>query len=423
MLSRRYIVNNQDEIRSNIARRKMDVKLDRFLTLHQKANAMEQSIQAINQRANEHAESLKSINGRPSTDDLQLGRDLKQQRATLQEKFRGIEMELSVLHSTIPNLIDPRVPDGASDEDNVVREYGIAEKPVFDFAVRDHVELGELHDLFDFSSASRVTGQGFYYLKGDAVRLDLALQLYVVGILERYGFTVHITPDIARLDIIASTGYNPRGTETQIYSIAGTNLGLIATSEITLAGMYADTVIDESKLPILMGGISHCFRTEAGGSGRDTRGLYRVHQFSKVEMFVFAHPEQSEGLLEKILSIEKEIFDGLGIHYRVVENATGDLGASAYRKFDMEAWMPGRNSYGEVTSVSNCTDYQARRLKVLLRSSSTGKSAGLVHTLNGTAIATGRAMLSVLETYQEADGSIRIPEPLQAVMGKDKLSV
>ena len=423
MLDRRYIIENQGEIRLNIARRKMKVDLDRFLELYQQAHAVDRDIQEINRRVREHAGSLKAIKGRPCDEALQTGRDLKEQRDCLREKLLVIETELSGLHGAIPNLIDPRVPDGATDEDNVVREYGKTARPGFDFKVRDHVELGELHDLFDFASASRVTGQGFYYLKGDAVRLDLALQLYAVDILERHGFTVYTTPDMARLEIIASTGYNPRGEETQIYSIDDANLGLIATSEITLAGIHADTLIDERELPILMGGLSHCFRTEAGGSGRDTRGLYRVHQFSKVEMFAFAHPDQTEDLHEKILNIEKEIFDGLGIHYRVVENATGDLGASAYRKFDMEAWMPGRNSYGEVTSVSNCTDYQARRLKVRLRSSSTGKSAGLVHTLNGTAIATGRAMLSILESNQEADGSINIPEPLQTVMGKDKLSV
>jgi len=423
MLNRRYIIDNQDKIRLNIARRKMNVDLDRFLELYQQAYAMDRDIQEINRQMNEHAASLKAIKGHPSDEALQTGRDLKEQRDSLREKLCNIETELSRLHYAIPNLIDSRVPDGATDEDNVVREYGLTAKPEFDFKVRDHVELGELHDLFDFSSASRVTGQGFYYLKGDAVRLDLALQLYAIDILERHGFILHTTPDMARLEIIASTGYNPRGEETQIYSIDDTNLGLIATSEITLAGIHADTLIDERELPILMGGLSHCFRREAGGSGRDTRGLYRVHQFSKVEMFAFAHPDQAEDLHTKILDIGKEIFDGLGIHYRVVENAAGDLGASAYRKFDIEAWMPGRDSYGEVTSVSNCTDYQARRLKVRLRSSITGKSAGLAHTLNGTAIATGRAMLSLLETCQEADGSIRIPEPLQAVLGKDKLSV
>ncbi|OUR88955.1 serine--tRNA ligase [Gammaproteobacteria bacterium 42_54_T18] len=423
MLNLRYIIDNQDEIRLNISRRKMNVDLDKFLELYQQAHAIDRDIQETNRRANEHAASLKAIKGRPSAEELQTGRDLKELRDNLRGKLCGIETELSDLHGAIPNLIDPRVPDGATDEENVVREYGITARPEFDFEVRDHVQLGELHDLFDFASGSRVAGQGFYYLKGDAVRLDLALQLYAIDILELHGFTVHTTPDMARLEVIASTGYNPRGEESQIYSIDGTDLGLIATSEITLAGIHADTLIDERELPILMGGLSHCFRKEAGGSGRGTRGLYRVHQFSKVEMFAFSHPDQAEDLHEKILDIEKEIFDGLGIHYRVVENATGDLGASAYRKFDMEAWMPGRDSYGEVTSVSNCTDYQARRMKVRMRSSSTGKSAGLVHTLNGTAIATGRAMLSVLETYQEGDGSIRIPEPLQAVMGKDKLSV
>lgn len=423
MLSRRYIIENQDEIRSNIRRRNMNINLDRFLELDEQVHTITRELEEINRQTNEHAASLKNIKASPSEEMLQLGRNLKEQRFSLKEKLADKEIELSKLHRSIPNLIDPRVPDGATDEDNAVREYGKTDKPEFAFNVRDHIELGEIHNLFDFSSGSKVSGQGFYYLKGDAVRLDLALQLYAMSIIEKRGFTIHTTPDMARSDIISGTGYNPRGEETQIYSIDNSDLGLIATSEITLAGIYLDTIINENQLPILMGGLSHCFRKEAGGAGRAGRGLYRVHQFSKVEMFAFCHPDQTEDLHNMMLDIEKEIFDGLGIHYRIVENSTGDLGASAYRKFDIEAWMPGKNSYGEVTSVSNCTDYQARRLQVRMRSSETGKSAGWVHTLNGTAIATGRAMIAILETYQEEDGSIRIPEPLQAIMGKQKISL
>jgi seryl-tRNA synthetase len=421
MLDRNYIVQNADEIRRNNAARNMVVDRDRFLQLESDLRKLKTELDEVNRQANEHAAALKSKQVRPSNEELQQGRSLKEKRAALQGELRTVDGELLELQQSIPNLTDPRAPQGNSDADNTVIEFGQAPIPEFAFDVRDHVKLGALHGLFDFEAASRVTGQGFYYLKGDAVRLDLALQLYAIEILQRHGFHIHHTPDLARLELIAGTGYNPRGSETQIYSIQSSNLGLIATAEITLAGMHADSIIEERSLPLLLGGLSHCFRTEAGGAGRASRGLYRVHQFSKVEMFAFTRPEDGEATHLKMLEIEKEIFDGLGIPYRVVENATGDLGASAYRKFDLEAWMPGRGAYGEVTSASNCTDYQARRLKIRMRSASRGKSLAFVHTLNGTAIATSRAIVAILENFQEADGSIRIPEPLRVVVGKAKI--
>jgi seryl-tRNA synthetase len=421
MLDRNYIMQHADEIRRNNNARNMVVDLDRFLELEGQVRKLKAELDEVNRQANEHAATLNSKDGRPTEKELNQGRTLKEKRAALQTELRTMDSELLELQQSIPNLTDPRAPQGTSDADNVVIGFGREPKPEFAFQVRDHVELGELHGLFDFEAASRVTGQGFYYLRDDAVRLDLALQLYAMEILQRHGFHIYHTPDLARLELIAGTGYNPRGSETQIYSIQSSNLGLIATAEITLAGVHADSTLDERSLPLLLGGLSHCFRTEAGGAGRATRGLYRVHQFSKVEMFAFTRPENSEDMHRKMLEIEKEIFDGLGIHYRVVENAAGDLGASAYRKFDLEAWMPGRGGYGEVTSASNCTDYQARRLKIRMRSAAKGKSLGFVHTLNGTAVATGRAMLAILENFQEVDGSVRIPEPLRMVMGKAKI--
>lgn len=421
MLDRRFIIENTELVRANTKNRNMEVDFDKFLDLDRLLRSLKVKVEEINRLANEQSTTLKSQKRKPSEDEIILGRQFKERRAGLEVELRNTEADLLELQQSIPNLTDSRAPIGESDQDNLFLEHGSTPKPTFDFEIRDHVELGKIHNLFDFESASKVTGQGFYYLKGDAVRLDLAIQLYAISILEHHGFEVIATPDIARLDLIAGTGYNPRGTETQIYSIENSNLGLIATSEITIAGMYADMIVDERDLPIKLAGLSHCFRTEAGSGGRATRGLYRVHQFSKVEMFAFTRPEESAAMHLKMLEIEKEIFDGLGIHYRVVENATGDLGASAYRKFDMEAWMPGRGEYGEITSASNCTDYQARRLKIRLRSVSTGKSLGFLHTLNGTATATGRAMVAILETYQDMDGSIRIPEPLQAIVGKTRI--
>ncbi len=238
------------------------------------------------------------------------------------------------------------------------------------------------------------------------------------------GFIPVVTPDLARPDIIEGLGFSPRGEESQIYSVEGHDLCLIGTSEITLGGMYADSILSEDELPLKLAGVSHCFRTEAGAHGRESKGLYRVHQFTKVEMFVFCRPEDSDAQHADLLRIERKIFDALEIPYRVIDIASADLGAPAYRKFDLEAWMPGRGEggeYGEITSTSNCTDFQARRLKIRFRRSGEKKKNELVHTLNGTAISNARAIVALLENHQQADGSIRIPEALVPYVGLDRI--
>ena len=237
---------------------------------------------------------------------------------------------------------------------------------------------------------------------------------YAVQHLVERGFVPVITPDLARNEILEGIGFNPRGPETQIYSIEKTDLSLVATAEITLGALYAGQTLDEEQLPIKICGISHCFRTEAGAHGRATRGIYRVHQFTKVEMFAFTTPEQSSEVHEELLELECEIFDGLDVPYRVVDTATGDLGGPAYRKYDLEAWMPGRGEageWGEVTSTSNCTDYQARRLNIRFKKKGE-KGTHFVHTLNGTAVACSRAIIAVLENNQDADGNIVYPSVL-----------
>ncbi len=230
------------------------------------------------------------------------------------------------------------------------------------------------------------------------------------------------TPDIARDEVLEGIGFIPRGEEAQIYSIQNTDLSLVATAEITLGGSLKDQILDISELPIKYAGLSHCFRTEAGAHGRATRGIYRVHQFTKVEIFGFTAPDVnlSNKFHEEIVAIEENIFQGLKIPYRVIDTATGDLGGPAYRKFDLEAWMPGRGDYGEVTSASNCTDYQARRLGIRCKSPER-KGTQFVHTLNGTAVASTRAIIALLENYQQADGSITIPEVLRPWVGVDKI--
>jgi seryl-tRNA synthetase len=249
-------------------------------------------------------------------------------------------------------------------------------------------------------------------------------------VLLKHGFTLTTTPDLARNEILEGIGFNPRGPETQVYSIENTDLSLVGTAEITLGGMYSGVTLDDEQLPIKLCGLSHCFRTEAGAHGQATRGIYRVHQFTKVEMFAYTLPETSDAMHDELLAIECEIFDGLGIPYRVIDTASGDLGGPAYRKFDLEAWMPGRGAvkdgrptgeFGEITSTSNCTDYQARRLGIRYRKKGE-KGTHFAHTLNGTAVANTRAMIAVIENYQQADGSVRVPEVLRSWVGKDLLA-
>jgi seryl-tRNA synthetase len=284
------------------------------------------------------------------------------------------------------------------------------------------VQLGESLDLIDFDTATRVSGPKFYYLKNEAVLLELALERYALDILRKHGFTITITPDIAKEEVLVGIGFNPRGEESNIYTVEGTGTCLVGTAEITLGGYHAGKILDKASLPILLSGLSHCFRREAGGAGQYSKGLYRVHQFSKVEMFVYSLPEDSDRLHQMLLAIEEEIFQGLEIPYHVVDTCTGDLGAPAYRKFDIEAWMPGRGEhgeYGEVTSTSNCTDYQARRLNIRYKDEQ-GKTQH-VHLLNGTAIAISRAIVAILENFQQEDGSVRMPGKLVPYLGFDSI--
>ena len=302
-----------------------------------------------------------------------------------------------------------------------LKEYQI-NNAAFPFKAKDHVQLGEELDILDFDKGAKVSGQKFYYIKNKAVILQMALERYAMDIVMKHGFTPFITPDVAKEEILNGIGFNPRGAESNIYTIEGTDTCLVGTAEITLGGYYKDTILNKEDLPIKMTGLSHCFRREAGGAGQYSKGLYRVHQFSKLEMFIYCLPEESESYHKEILAIEEEIFQGLGLPYRIVDTATGDLGAPAYRKFDIEAWMPGRGDegeYGEVTSTSNCTDYQARSLNIRYRDDD-GKIK-FVHMLNGTAVALSRAMVAVIENYQNEDGSITIPEALKVYTGFDKI--
>jgi seryl-tRNA synthetase len=423
MLDKRFILENAQLVQENCTRRGVKVDVDRFVDLESQRRKLQAEIEELSRLANQVSKSIgqaKDDAEREARKDE--GRRLREMKEKIEEHMERLAAEAAVIHNAMPNLTHAEAPIGGEDASKELRHGTIDIRPL-GFPVQDHVALAEQHDLIDFEGGARVAGHGFYFLKKEAALLELALQQYTMDFLVREGFTPMVTPDLARGDVLKGIGFIPRGPETQIYSIENHDLNLVATAEITLGGLYAGQVVEAEKLPIKLCGISHCFRTEAGAAGRASRGLYRVHQFTKVEMFAFTLPEQSEDTHNYFRDLECEIFDGLGIPYRVLDIATGDLGGPAYRKFDLEAWMPGRGTageYGEVTSASNCTDYQSRRLDIRYKVKGE-KGTQLVHTLNGTAVAISRAIIAILENYQQADGSILIPEALRKWMGKDRI--
>ena len=423
MLDAQFIREQLDEVKTNCRNRNVQADVDGVVRLDDERKRILQETQVLQQRANEISKLIPKEKDAEKKESLrQEGRALRDQVTGLETKSRQVETELRTLLLAIPNMTHPDAPVGHTAADNkVLRRWGEPRK--FDFAAKDHVGLAEALDLVDFEAGAKVAGQKFYYLKNEAVLLELALIQYAIGVLLHEGYTPIITPDLARSEVLEGIGFMPRGPETQIYSVENTDLCLIATAEITLGGMHRDQTFDELQLPIKYVGLSHCFRTEAGAPGRDTRGLYRVHQFTKVEMFAFCAPDQSDALHQELLAIEEKVFQGLGLPYHVIDTCTGDLGGPAYRKFDLEAWMPGRGQggeYGEVTSTSNCTDYQARRLNIRYKIPGQ-KGTRFVHTLNGTAVAVSRALVAILENNQQADGSVTIPEVLRPWVGKDRI--
>lgn len=422
MLDYKFIKDNLDAVKKNIQDRNMNADADIVVSLYDKRTKLVTDRQALQEKRNANAQAMKQ---KLEADERQKlideGRKIKDDLAEAEKVLAEVEAELDKAARKIPNMASPKAPVGKLDTENLeVKKSGTPR--TFDFKPKDHVELMENLDLIDFERATKVSGPKFYYLKNDAVFLEQALIQYALNTLRKHGFTPFITPDVAKEEVLKGIGFNPRGNESNVYTIEEEGTCLVATAEITLGGYHSGEILDKSKLPLYYCGLSHCFRREAGSAGQFSKGLYRVHQFDKVEMFVYCLPEQSDDIHERLRLVEEEIFEGLGLPFRVVDTCTGDLGAPAYRKWDLEAWMPGRNGgeYGEVTSTSNCTDYQSRRLNVRYKDDD-GKNK-YVHMLNGTAIAVGRAMLAIIENYQNEDGSITIPEVLVPICGFDKIT-
>lgn len=419
MLDRSYVLAHPQEVADNCRKRYREVDIEKFLDAENERRRLWSELSDLRNEINQLSkDQLRSIEER-----REHGRKLRAREKDLRQAAEDAEERANAVLQEIPNLTHPSVPIGESDAESREIYHSPARPATFDFPVKDHVELGAELGILDMESASKISGPGFYFLVGDGFRLDLALQRYALDKLIDAGYVPHSVPELVRGRYMAGTGYQPRGPETNVYSIDEEDLNLIATSEIPLCGMHAEEILAEDALPQRLCGLSHCFRTERA-HGQATRGLYRVHQFTKVEMVVYCRPEESEGFHNELLEIEKSVFDGLELPYRVVDIASGDLGAPAYRKYDIEAWMPGRGeagAYGEVTSASNCTDYQSRRLGIRYRPDG-DKKTRFVHMLNGTGIAVGRAMIALLENHQNADGSVDIPKALQGYLGKSKLT-
>ena len=417
MLDIKFIRQNQELIRENIQKRRMKLDLDLLLQLDEERREFQQQLNDLQSQRNQGSK----LQGKPTPEHIEMMKNIGSEIKQKEETLKQAEESFYNLLKQVPNLIHPDSPIGDESSYNVI--YQNYEPTLFDFASKDHEELMLKHNLIDFERGAKVVGSKFYFTKNQLVQLNQALINYGIEICQKHGFEILETPDLAHHSILEGAGFTPRGNETQIYNIENSDLSLIGTAEITVLGYHANETLDLDKGPLKYVALSHCFRTEAGSYGRTSKGLYRVHQFTKLEMFVFCKPEDSESMHQHILDIEKEIANGLEIPFRVIDIPSGDLGAPAYRKFDLEAYMTmlgdpessdpiqKQGNYGEITSTSNCLDFQSRRVNIKYLNKETNQKE-FIHTLNGTAVVLSRFPIALIENHQQPDGSINIPKSL-----------
>ena len=404
-----------DELKANLARRSAEIDVDRLVELDEAVRLVRRN--AENARADQRVlgKQIATASDADRPEIIERAGLLADEYKRLSAEADALEAEFDALWVTVPNLSHDSVPTGESDADNVeIKQWGTPR--VFDFEVRDHQDLGEALGIIDVAAGAKVSGSRFAYLKGQAVLLELGLVRWAMELLSAEGFTPVIPPVLVREEALYGTGFFP-GDQEQVYSVGADDLFLVGTAEVPLAALHADEILT-GELPIRYAGFSTCFRREAGTYGKDTRGIFRVHQFDKVEMFSFCHPDRSWEEHEFLFGMEERIVQALELPYRVVNVAAGDLGSSAAKKYDIEAWIPSQEAYREITSCSNTTDYQARRLKIRTKD---GESNRIIHTLNGTAVAVGRTILAIMENHQQADGTVLLPEAIRAYVGFDVL--
>jgi seryl-tRNA synthetase len=411
MLDLKLIRSDPERVKRALARRGAGEEVDALLALDARRRELLPEVEGAQAERKTLSKQIGEAKqrGEDASGQMEAVQGLKERIEAGRAELEKVEAELDRVAAALPNLPDPDAPDGMTEEDAVVmREVG--ERPSFDFEPRDHLEIGIALDLIDMESAARLSGSRFAYLKGDLVLLELALVRFAIDLVRGEGHEPVVPPVLVREEALYGTGFLP-GDRDQIYEVPKDELFLAGTSEVALAGLHADEILDAGRLPLRYAGFSPCFRREAGAAGRDTRGIFRVHQFDKVEMFSFVEPSQSAAEHERLLAIEERILGQLEIPYRVVNVAAGDLGAPAAKKYDCEAWIPSQERYRELTSCSNTTDYQARRLNCRYRAAD-NEAIQAVHTLNGTAVAVGRTMIALIENRQDREGGFTLPNIL-----------
>lgn len=418
MLDLKLVRENPELVKAGMRKKHRDPSLvDRTLEIDRRRRELVQEVERLRAEQNRASGEIAKLRGADRERRIAAMRDVSARLKALEPELREAEAALTRMALELPNLPHESVPPGKDATENVpVRHWG--EKPRFDFQPLDHLELGTRLGVLDMERAAKVSGSRFYFLRGAGALLELALMRLGMDVLLAEGFTPIIPPVLVRPDIITGAWGGADLDNQQVYRIADEELALIGTSEQPLAGLYKEETLDESRLPMRLAGISWCFRREAGSYGRDVKGIYRVHQFDKLEMFSFTQPDASWDEHEYLVSLHERVLQRIGLHYRVVAVCGGDSSTPSAKTYDVETWMPGRQEYGETSSVSNCTDFQARRLGIRVRR---GGGAVYAHTLNGTAVATSRALVSVLENYQQNDGTVRVPEALVPYMNGIKV--
>jgi seryl-tRNA synthetase len=414
VIDAKLIRSEPDRVREALARRGAGELVDAFLELDGERRRLQAAVERARASNNAAAKAIAEAKQKGEDTSIPIARQaqLKAEQATDEGALGEVSERIRKLMLRMPNLPDPSAADGMSEDDSVtISTYG--QKPDFGFEPKDHLELAgpDGLGLIDIETAAKVSGSRFHYLLGDLVRLELAMVQWGMAKLTAKGFLPVVPPVLVREAAMEGTGMFPEARE-QAYAIEQDDLFLVGTAEVPLASLHAGAILEEAQLPLRYVGFSPCFRREAGAAGKDTRGIFRVHQFDKLEMFVFCLPDTSQEIHDQLLAIEEEIAQELGFHYRVQNIPMGDLGAAAAKKYDIEAWLPGQQRYRELTSCSNTTDFQSRRLDIRFRPASGGPRH--VHTLNGTAVTSSRTLLALIEYGQQADGSVRTPEPLQA---------
>lgn len=410
MLDIRYIREHADRVQESAKNKGYDdVSVARLLDVDEKRRQLQQQVDELRTRRNEIAGQMKG--GKPAPELIEQGRALKEELAKLESDLRDVEAAFQEQMDAVPNITLDDVPLGGEVDSAEIKTWGDKRQ-----SASDHLDFAAGRDWLDFERGAKVAGTKFYYIKGDLMLLENAIYQYALNLLISKGFTPMTVPHMVSGRVARGSGFAPKSDkESNEYFIDGEDVMLIGTAEAPLTGFHADEIIDEKKLPLLYAGYSPCYRKEAGAAGKFSRGLFRVHQFNKLEMYIFCTPEQSVQMHEKILSIEEEIWQNLGVPYHVVNIAAGDLGAPAAKKYDIEYWSPVDNQYRELTSCSNCTDFQARNLNIRVRRSD--GSLQVLHTLNGTAVSLARSLVAIIENYQTDDGKLRVPEVLRPYLG------